>query len=251
MGITSATPHKPVAAGDAPSAWEAPGAAGLDPHLPAGTGRQRAATQGTDVQRERILQAAAQLFAVQGYANTTMAQIVRALGVTKPFVYYYFRDKQEIFETLSWKPAVECLTTMDFTPEDTRCARDKVMDGLERLIRATIANFPCAFFPYREPQVYRAEYLVEQKRLAHHFYNQLVPLLEEARRDGDLDFDDAKITALAACSLPGFLYSWYRPDGRYSTEEVVSKLSVLAWRVIGVQQHGGTGKRPERQEEDG
>ena len=241
MGITSATPHKPAAADDGPEADRRL-------HLPAGTGRQRAATQGTDVQRERILQAAAQLFAAQGYANTTMAQVVRALGVTKPFVYYYFRDKQEIFETLSWKPAVECLTSMDFPPEDTRCARDKVMEGLERLTRATIANFPCAFFPYREPQVYRPEYVVEQKRLAHHFYNRLVPLLEEAKRDGDLDFDDAKITALAACSLPGFLYSWYKPDGRYSTDELVSKLSVLAWRVIGVRQPGD---KDQTQQEDG
>ena len=241
MGITSATPHKPAAADDGPEADRRL-------HLPAGTGRQRAATQGTDVQRERILQAAAQLFAAQGYANTTMAQVVRALGVTKPFVYYYFRDKQEIFETLSWKPAVECLTTMDFPPEDTRCARDKVMDGLERLIRATIANFPCAFFPYREPQVYRPEYVAEQKRLAHHFYNRMVPLLEQARSDGDLDFDDAKVTAFAACSLPGFLYSWYRPDGRYTVDELVDKLSVLAWRVIGVRE------RPTayaKQQEDG
>ncbi|HSV58537.1 MAG TPA: TetR/AcrR family transcriptional regulator [Variovorax sp.] len=217
MGITSATPHKPSA------------------HLPEGTGRQRAATQGTDVQRERILQAATTLFAKQGYANTTMAQIVRALGVTKPFVYYYFRDKQEIFETLSWKPTVECFTTMDFPPEDQRCARDKVKEGLERLIRATVANHPCAFFAYREPQVYRPEYLAAQKKLAHHFYDQLCPLLEEARRDGHLDFDDAKITALAACSLPGFLYTWYRPEGRYSEDELVAKLTALAWRVIGLR----------------
>ena len=215
MGITSATPHKP--------------------HLPQGTGRQRAATQSTDAQRERILQAAADLFARQGYANTTMAQIVRALGVTKPFVYYYFRDKQEIFETLSWKPTVECFTTMDFPREDQRCARDKVKEGLERLIRATIANHPCAFFAYREPQVYRPEYLAAQKKLAHHFYEQLCPLLEEARRDGHLDFDDPKITALAACSLPGFLYSWYRPGGRLSPEEVVAELTRLASRVIGLR----------------
>jgi len=237
MGITSATPHKPAAAQGALHTPETVDTVDRRLHLPPGTGRQRAANQGTDVQRERILQAATQLFAVQGYANTTMAQIVRALGVTKPFVYYYFRDKQEIFETLSWGPAVECLTAMDFAADDRRSARDKVMDGLERLTRATIANFPCAFFPYREPQVYRPEYVAAQKRLAHHFYNQLVPLLEQARRDGDLDFDDAKITALAACSLPGFLYTWYRPDGHYSTDELVTKLCVLAWRVIGVRQH--------------
>ena len=252
MGITSATQHKPAAASGASQA-DAHGHGGTDRrlHLPVGTGRQRATTQGTDVQRDRILQAAAELFAAQGYANTTMAQIVRALGVTKPFVYYYFRDKQEIFETLSWKPTVECLTSMDFPEDDTRCARDKVMDGLERLIRATIANFPCAFFPYREPQVYRPEYVAEQRRIAHHFYSRLVPLLEEARRDGDLDFDDPKITALAACSLPGFLYSWYKPDGRYSIDDLVAKLCVLTWRLIGLRQPAQSLHGAEQQQEEG
>ncbi len=212
MGITSETQHKPSR-----------------------TGRQRAATGRTDVQRERVLQVAAQLFAEQGYANTTMAQIVRALGVTKPFVYYYFRDKQEIFETLSWRPAVDCLTVMDFAPDDDRRAVDKVTDGIERLIRATIAHHPCAFFPYREPQVYRPEYRAAALKLAHHFYDRLCPLLEEARRDGDLDFDDTMITALAACSLPGFLYTWYRPGGRLSADEMVATLSKLAWRVVGLR----------------
>lgn len=215
MGITSATPHKP--------------------HLPQGTGRQRAATQSTDVQRERILQAATDLFARQGYANTTMAQIVRALGVTKPFVYYYFRDKQEIFETLSWRPTVDCFTALDFAAGDARPAVEKVKEGIERLIRATVVHHPCAFFPYREPQVYRPEYIAAQKKLAHHFYDQLFPLLEEARSDGDLDFRDTRLTAFAALSLPGFLYSWYRPDGRLSPDQVIAELSLLAWRVLGLR----------------
>jgi len=223
MGITSATPHKPSERTD----------------LPQGTGRQRAATAGTDVQRERILQAAAQLFAEQGYANTTMAQIVRALDVTKPFVYYYFRDKQEIFETLSWQPAVDCFTSLDFAEGDPRPAVEKVKEGIERLIRATVAHHPCAFFPYREPQVYRPEYIAAQRKLAHHFYDRLCPLLEEARRDGDLDFRETKITALAALSLPGFLYSWYRPEGRLSPDEVVAELAQLAWRVLGLRDRSG------------
>jgi AcrR family transcriptional regulator len=229
MGITSATRHKPSGDADASASTTA------QPHLPQGTGRQRAATQGTDLQRERILQAAAQLFAAQGYANTTMAQIVRALGVTKPFVYYYFRDKQEIFETLSWRPAVDCFTALDFAADDPRRASEKVIEGIERLIRATVSHHPCAFFAYREPQVYRPEYIAAQKKLAHHFYDLLCPLLEEARRDGDLDFTETKITALAACSLPGFLYSWYRPDGRLSADEVVAELTKLASRVIGLR----------------
>ena len=206
--------------------------------MPQGTGRQRASTAGTDVQRERILQVATRLFAAQGYANTTLAQIVRELGVTKPFVYYYFRDKQEIFETLSWRPAVECFTSLDFAEHDPRRASEKVMDGLQRLIRATIAHHPAAFFPYREPQVYRPEYLAAVRKLANHFYDRLCPLLEEARRDGDLDFRDTRISALAACSLPGFLYSWYRPDGRLAPDALAAELAQLASRVIGLRQRG-------------
>ena len=197
--------------------------------------RQKAATPGTDGKRERILQAAEQLFARQGYASTTLAQIVRELGVTKPFVYYYFRNKQEIFETLSWRPAVACFTAMDFPPEDRRPAQVKVSEGIQHLIRATINHHPAAFFAYREPQVYRPEYLAAQKKLANHFYDRLCALLEAGRQDGVFDFTETRITALAACSLPGFLYNWYRPDGRLAPEEVILELTQLALRVIGLR----------------
>ncbi len=197
--------------------------------------RQQTATPATDAKRERILKVAERLFAAQGYANTTIEQIACELGLTKPFIYYYFHNKQEIFETLSWRPTVDCFTAMDFAADDGRAAHVKVTEGLERLIRATISHYPSAFFPYREPQVYRPEYLAAQKRLANHFYDRLCALLEQGRRDGQLDFSETRITAQAACSLPGFLYNWYRPDGRLGPEAMVRELSGLAWRVIGLR----------------
>ena len=199
------------------------------------SGRQKTGTTASDEKRERILRAAEALFDAQGYANTTIEQIVQQLGVTKPFVYYYFRNKQEIFETLSWAPTVACFTTMDFAEDDARPAHVKVSEGIGRLIRATLEHHPAAFFPYREPQMYRPEYRDAQKQIANHFYDQLCALLEEGRQDGMFDFNDTKITALAACSLPGFLYNWYRPDGRLSADEVAQELSTLAYRVLGLR----------------
>ena len=205
-------------------------------HRPAATsGRQKSATPGTDAKRERILETAERLFHEQGYAQTTMEQIVGALGVTKPYVYYYFRNKQEIFETLSWTPAVACFTAMDFAPDDPRHAHEKVMAGLERLIRTTISHYPAAFFFYREPQVYRPEYRQAQKEVADHFYERLCALLEQGRDEGWFDFDETRVAAQAACSLPGFLYHWYRPDGRLSPEEMVAELTQLAGRLLGLR----------------
>lgn len=221
MGITKATPT--------------PATLAVEPPPVKARGRQKAWTASTDEKRERILQAAEALFDAQGYAQTTMEQIVQQLGVTKPYVYYYFHNKQEIYETLCWRPAVACFTAMDFPEDDTRPAHVKVAEGIERLIRATIEHHPAAFFPYREPQVFRPEYLAMQKKLANHFYDRMCALMERARADGMLDFKETRLTALAACSLPGFLYHWYRPDGRLSPAEVVRELSQLAWRVLGLR----------------
>ncbi|MEK8053554.1 TetR/AcrR family transcriptional regulator [Ideonella sp. DXS22W] len=199
--------------------------------------RQRQPTAGTDAKREAILRAAESLFHTQGYARTTIDQVAERLGVTKPFVYYYFRNKQELFETLSWTPAVACFTVLDDGTLDQLPAHQQAAQALERLIRATLAHYPAAFFSYREPQAYRPEYLAEQKRLAHHFYDKFCALLERGRAEGTLRFaadQETRITALAACSLPGFLYSWYRPEGRLPAEAVVQQLSRLAWRVIGL-----------------
>jgi len=202
---------------------------------PAAGGRQKAATPGSDAKRERILKAAEKLFHEQGYADTTMDQIVQALGVTKPYVYYYFRNKQEIFEVLAWQPTVACFTVLDLPGDDARPAHEKVARGIEDLIRQTIAWYPSAFFAYRDPQAFRPEYLAAQKKIAHHFYDRLCALMEQARAEGTLDCDEVRVTALAACSIPGFLYSWYRPDGRLAPEQMVQQLTRLAWRVIGLR----------------
>lgn len=206
-----------------------------DPPCPPARGpRQRVPTAGTDAKRERILRAAERLFHEQGYERTTLDQVAAALGVSKPYVYYYFRNKQELFERLSWTPAVACFTVLDDPDLAALPAHRQVAEALRRLIARTLAHYPAAFFFYREPQAYRPEYMAAQKALANHFYDQLCALLERARDEGRLQFQETRITALAACSLPGFLYSWYRPDGRLGVDEVTEVLGRLAWRVVGL-----------------
>ncbi|HEY8015145.1 MAG TPA: helix-turn-helix domain-containing protein, partial [Dongiaceae bacterium] len=46
--------------------------------------------------RERILAAAAGLFAERGYAGATIGQIAKAAGIAPSSVYVYFKSKLEI-----------------------------------------------------------------------------------------------------------------------------------------------------------
>lgn len=47
--------------------------------------------------RERLLQAAVELFTVRGYASTSVREIVEAAQVTKPVLYYHFGSKEGIY----------------------------------------------------------------------------------------------------------------------------------------------------------
>lgn len=203
------------------------------------TGRQVSATAATDEKRERIIRVSARLFFEHGYANTTIAGIARELGVTKPYIYYYFGDKRELFEAICWPPTVECLTAMHFDDDDPRPAHEKLALGLERLIAATIRHHPAATLPYREPQAFGTEYRQAMRALARDFYRRMSALLETARREGRADFDDARVTARATASIPGFLFNWYRPGGRFDEPTLVAQLTRIALRAAGLDVDAG------------
>ncbi len=50
--------------------------------------------------RERLLASATQLFAEQGIAATTMAQIAAAAGVTSAMVHYYFTNREKLLDAV-------------------------------------------------------------------------------------------------------------------------------------------------------
>ncbi|WP_322061998.1 TetR/AcrR family transcriptional regulator [Paraburkholderia sp. J63] len=50
--------------------------------------------------RERLLACATQLFAEQGIAATTMAQIAAAAGVTAAMVHYYFTNREKLLDAV-------------------------------------------------------------------------------------------------------------------------------------------------------
>jgi AcrR family transcriptional regulator len=50
--------------------------------------------------REQLLDCAAGVFARQGYARATTAQLAKAAGVTEPIIYRHFKSKRDLFIAL-------------------------------------------------------------------------------------------------------------------------------------------------------
>ncbi|HJV52206.1 MAG TPA: TetR/AcrR family transcriptional regulator [Noviherbaspirillum sp.] len=208
--------------------------------------RQEIAGGVHDQKREHILAVAEDMFFRNGYAGTTIADIVDELGVTKPYLYYYFNNKNEIFETLCWRSSVACLTSMRFGADDARRALDKLRDGLHRFAAANIHYFKAGTFAYREGAALDPALMKSLRTMARRFYRELAALLEEGKRDGDCDFENAKLTALAIGGVATSLYTWYKPDGEIAPDAMVEQLARIMLKIAGARPADGEKSKRKR-----
>ena len=50
--------------------------------------------------KEKLLQIAAQHFSKNGYAGISLDKIAKEVGITKPAIYYHFKNKEELYEAV-------------------------------------------------------------------------------------------------------------------------------------------------------
>ncbi|MCG8452342.1 MAG: TetR/AcrR family transcriptional regulator [Spirochaetales bacterium] len=83
-----------------------------------------------------ILRQAFRLFARDGYQNTSLSNLAEACSISRPTLYLYFRDKEEIFSY-----AVKYYTDEMFSDyRDVASAKGPIIPQLGKIIRNIILN---------------------------------------------------------------------------------------------------------------
>ena len=95
---------------------------------------------------EKILDAAACLFAQKGYAHTTLQDVIDETGLSKGAVYHHFKSKEEIAAKVGDRMGAE------FTATLTHIRDDDAMTGLQKLQ----AVFAASLLPQRQQALGRA-----------------------------------------------------------------------------------------------
>ncbi len=93
--------------------------------------------------RERLLAAAAELFAVKGYAATSVREILKVANVTAPVLYYHFGSKEGLFAGLI-RQGLEALSAEE---ERALAGAITTVDKVRAFCRARVA------FDQRYPHV--------------------------------------------------------------------------------------------------
>jgi AcrR family transcriptional regulator len=87
-----------------------------------------------DDARQRLLTAAVNLFMSKGYAATSVSMIVQEAGVTKPMLYYYFKNKEGIYLEIMGMAFAEFDVLLEKFSCETAPARETVLNMFEELM---------------------------------------------------------------------------------------------------------------------
>lgn len=183
--------------------------------------------------RDRILQEAVKLFYERGFTGTTLDDIAAELGVTKPFIYTHFRSKVELLAAL-------CQPTIEMSLEAVANAADAPGTPTARLHRA-MADFAKVVLQrqaniaiyFREEKNLSPEALDAINTLRRKFDRLLSGLLRDGVAAGEFAIPDVNVAALALGGMISWAYTWHRPEGRLTLEDVCETLAALALKMVG------------------
>ncbi|RQO63277.1 TetR/AcrR family transcriptional regulator [Paucibacter sp. KBW04] len=195
----------------------------------------RGRAPGFENQREEILAAAARLFAHHGYAGTSMNAVAEACEVSKPTLYHYVKDKQELLGQIC-ETHVQGLARLVDEVKAQQLAP-------EAHLRALIARFVQSYGEAQNQHRVLTEDVkflgeADQERLLL-IERQVVGAFADAVAALRPELQAAKLHKPLTMLLFGMInwtFTWLKPDGDLSYEDMAPMVADLFFGGLGAVQ---------------
>ena len=194
----------------------------------------------SQLKRERILAAAVELFYSQGYAKTTLDQVAKSLGMTKPFIYQYFPSKNDVLAEVCSRAIKDGHETLNRTLTQQGSASQKLAIIVHDFTLTVLNNQANAVIYSREEKELAPKDREMINELRRHFDRRLVALLEEGVRENEFEMEDVRLTAFVIGSIVGWAPVWYRAGGRLSKEQASERVTSLVLKMVGARAPSAT-----------
>jgi len=175
-----------------------------------------------------VMSAAVELFATQGYANTSVQQIVAAAGVTKGAMYHYFESKDDLLFGI-----YDALLTLQKARLDEIIARGGQVDDVLRavcidVLETSIDRIREGAVFFRSMHMLTAPRQQEVIRRRRAYHDEFAELIERGQTEGRYR-TDIPVAMLVAhfFSDVHYLSHWYSAEGPESKALVAAQLTDL------------------------
>lgn len=192
----------------------------------------------SEVRRERILLAAARIFARKGYAQTSLKEVCKAAGIQPASLYYHFKSKNDLFATVHHLGISRVNEAMDEVAAKHTDPWIRLEETCATAVRFQLDRSELAMVVRVDTGVQlhaKLQKKVDADRAAYEdrFRRQIEELPLHPKADRTL----LRLTLLGALNWTSV---WYQP-GRLTPEEIGRQLIRI---VFGYDQGGSEKSRP-------
>ena len=193
------------------------GYAGDRPPSPWRASRER--QHDREVKREAVIRAAAHAFNHKGYHNTSLDDIAAALEVTKPTVYYYVSNKEQLLFECFLAGAEQIRAAFREGKSLDVPARERLNAVLRNYAKAMASEFGWCMVRV-EDQDLSPDMSSQIKAMKSEIDQGIRRLIREGVQDGSIHPCDPKMTAFALAGSLNWIAHWYRENQSMTGAEI-------------------------------
>ncbi len=167
--------------------------------------------------REKILAAAAQIFAEQGYPGTTIAQIAKAAGVSEGSIYEHFNGKEDLFLAISTEKLSEVLPLIEDHLFGVKGALNQLRKFIWVYVRHMMENRPYARVALLHLKTSKTFMETAAYREVQRFYGKITEIIEAGQKGGEIkpEINPHSARALVIGSVEHLVIRWLLKDCSY------------------------------------
>jgi AcrR family transcriptional regulator len=188
------------------------------------------------VTRERIVEEAARLFNRRGYRGTTLDAVARALGVTRPALYYHVSSKEELLFQC-YKVPIEigldgirrALAASDMPDEQLRLALAYYIERMTDDLSGSVVLL--------EEGTLSAAHRQQITAWRDQYEREVRAIVARGIEAGVFVRCDPKLVGFAFLGAANWIPKWYDAKGSRSGKEIAQVFA--AYLVRGLQKHPG------------
>lgn len=164
-----------------------------------------------ELQKDRMLKAAAHCFNQKGYSGTSLKDVADMLGLTDAALYYYVRNKEELVYLCYLRAADVGQQAMDNAIADGRTGLDKIRRYLQNHVEFMVGEQGPVAIMSEIPSLksVHREHVLELSRKHSAAFEAL---LEEGICDGSIADCNVRMTGNAIMGSVNWIPKWFHGD---------------------------------------
>jgi AcrR family transcriptional regulator len=194
------------------------------PTSPFPTSQQK--LDGRTSKRNAVLRTAVQMFNERGFHATSLEDVATSLGVSKPTIYHYLGNKDQVLLECVTIGLNQLLEAVELTRAEPGKGIDRLQNFLRRYAEINMDDFGRCVIRTGE-EALSPDSIRRFRDLKRGIDTAMRTLIDEGIADGSIAPVDSKLLAFALAGALNWPARWYDPEGDRSARELAEKMVTL------------------------